>query len=261
MELDVICINLAKRIDRREKVEKQARKLGLTLRFMDAVDGSQVKLDELPHYNRKKRARYFDDLVPGGAACAESHFLALDDFLGREDRAPFLLTLEDDVIFPENFMEILRVLLEETTGWDCLRLQRSRKQWGIKVGRVNSHDVIFPLMVGLNNTGILFNEKGAVAAHKLFSAYMFPADHILKFAHFQGVMVYEVSPPVLTQDKSKAGNIESQDGVFKKGVPWYRKLEMRIYRHCGQGVRFLLMPYARLRFRKSRAVNLTTKKV
>lgn len=256
MELDVICINLAKRIDRREKVEKQARKLGLTLRFMDAVDGSQVKLDELPHYNRKKRARYFDDLVPGGAACAESHFLALDDFLGREDRAPFLLTLEDDVIFPENFKEILTEILERTSGWDCLRLQRSKKQWGIRVANIESYDIIFPLMVGLNNTGILFNERGAMAARKLFSNFMFPADHILKFAHFEGIMVYEVNPPILTQDKSKEGNIELQDGVFKETTSWLRILEMKVVRVFGQGIRILLMPYARLSFRHKKAPDI-----
>ncbi len=247
--LKILVINLKARADRRAEMEKKITAQKLDFDFIEGVQGSLKEYEDFPYYNQSKRLTYFDDLSKGELGCAEAFCMGLKKFLA-ECNEDYLLILEDDAIFNDNFVEITQTFINERKGWDCIRFQRSKKQKGIVVDNVSGHSVIFPLMVGLTNTGLLLTRKAVEKVLPLFENHIFPADHILKFAHFKGCLVYEVNPSILEQDRTLPGDTETEVKQFKKGLSFFRKMEMRVYRQLGQGVRLFLMPIAYLRWKK-----------
>jgi GR25 family glycosyltransferase involved in LPS biosynthesis len=64
-----ICINLDRAPERRRAMETKARHAGIELQFIQAIDGSELNLDDVPGYDRKGRLQYAQDLKPGEVAC------------------------------------------------------------------------------------------------------------------------------------------------------------------------------------------------
>ena len=251
MNLSVYLINLKSRPDRLEKMENQLSDRGLKYTVVEAVDGRLKAPSEYKNYNRSKRLKYYEDLVGGEIGCSTSHFKALDMYCSTSD-TPFCLVLEDDAILPDNFLETLETLTTQRKGWDLIRLQRSRKQKGPVVDRVDGHEIIFPFMVGLKTTALLYTRKGAQRTRKLYQSFMFPADHVLKFAHLSGIWVYETNPTYIDQDRSEPGDIDTQHKPFKVDITVQDRISMCLYRITGQGVRLFLIPLAWLRWKKTR---------
>lgn len=251
MNISIYVINLESRPDRLDKVKKQLAKCGLSFERIDAVDGRVHSPDYYEHYDRAKRLKYFDDLVGGEIGCSESHFLALDTFQ-KKGKTDYCLVLEDDAILPENFVETLKTLTEKRSGWDLIRLQRSRKQKGVVVDKVDGHEIIFPFMVGLKTTALLYSKRGAEKTRNLYKCFIFPADHVLKFTHLFGIWTYETNPEYVDQDRDELGDIETVEKPLKGGIALRLKLWMKCYRVLGQGVRIFLMPSAYFRWKKLR---------
>lgn len=252
--LKTLCINLPSRSDRRDEMTKKLSDIDLDFSFVDGVLGASKDIEDFPCYNRERRLKYYDDLSKGELGCAEAFCRAFETFLNDHDES-YLLLLEDDVIFPARFKSLLGVLISERKGWDCIRLQRSRKQIGPTVETLGEYNLKYPLMTGMNNTGLLMTRDAVNKVLPLFKKHIFAADHVLKFAHFKGVLVYEVDPEILSQDTSKPGDTDTQAKPFKNGISLYRKMIMICYRVIGQGIRLFFMPLALLKWKKVKMIS------
>lgn len=246
----VLCINLASRPDRRLEMQRKLDLQEIDFDFAEGVQGSLKEYEDFPFYDRERRHKYFYDLTKGECGCAEAFCLSFKRFMSAGDHE-FLLLLEDDATLPDNFKALINTFVSDRTGWDCIRLQRSRKQYGITVETIEGYDVKYPLMVGMNNTGLLIRREAVQKVIPLFEKHIYPADHILKFAHFKGVMVYEVNPDVLIQDKSFDSDTKTEQKPFREGLSYFRKLEVKVQRIVGQGLRLFLMPKAFFSWKKS----------
>lgn len=101
--MHIYLVNLARRPDRLEAMAAQARKLGLTLERVEAVDAAAAEPGTLD--------QWFEDAGPlgeipkGDKACLLSHRLAWERFLATgESHAAFL---EDDVVLSEAASDLL----------------------------------------------------------------------------------------------------------------------------------------------------------
>ncbi len=101
----VYFINLARRTDRRERLETRLHALGLTGIRIDAVipDTIPARRHEAPSGDRRKNRRM---TIPE-VACLMSHRRALETFL--DSGAPVGVILEDDVILASRFAETIAV--------------------------------------------------------------------------------------------------------------------------------------------------------
>lgn len=243
------CINLDRRTDRRAQCSEEAEKAGIQLEFIQAVDGQELEYDQVREYHRNFRLRFYDDLKKGEVACCLSHCTAYRAFLNTEDE--FAVILEDDFVLPENFKQQIEELVSNSSGWEAIRLQRSKKQEGPIVGKIGNHDIVFPLRVGLTTTACLYSRIGAKKSLKVYEHFFLPADEAMKFSHFYGLLMYEVNPIMIKQRR----NDQSDIGGRLQRPPKHKGLLARIFISLhytfGQGVRVLLVPIAKSRFKQS----------
>lgn len=119
-------INLPKDQKRRDMMQKRLDEAGVPYEFFEAVNGYELGPDDMGFYDSKKRCRYFGrDLMPGELGCLLSHYKIYEKM--DKENIPYAVVLEDDVIFEEDFDEVLQALLDSDVEWDVIRFLGSKK--------------------------------------------------------------------------------------------------------------------------------------
>lgn len=101
-------INLDKDLDRKEFMENQCQKLGIDFERIPGVMGVDIRHDTQIYDSAKAISLNGHDLSLSEIGCAYSHLLAYKKIL--EQNAPWAIVCEDDVLFPDNFKEVLNKL-------------------------------------------------------------------------------------------------------------------------------------------------------
>lgn len=119
-------INLPRDTARREIMQARLEKAGVPFEFVEAVNGQDLKPEEMDFYDARKRRRYFGrDMLAGELGCLLSH-LKIFKKMDREN-IPYAVVLEDDVIFEDDFADVLRALFASPVPWDVIRFLGSEK--------------------------------------------------------------------------------------------------------------------------------------
>tara|TARA_Y100000592_G_C5474605_1_gene321518 strand:- start:836 stop:1486 length:651 start_codon:yes stop_codon:yes gene_type:complete len=113
----IYCLNLKKRIDRKQRFLKRLKNEAQTdtskLTFVEAVDGNQ--LDYVPYPFDKG----WPEETAGAYGCLQSHLKAIKD--AKEKKFKTILIFEDDVTFRANFIPHLQLLFDNIpTEWESL---------------------------------------------------------------------------------------------------------------------------------------------
>lgn len=101
--MKIYIINLKKAVEKRERMQVQLDRLGLTnYEFIEAVYGAdltsefiQANVDDYPACS----------LTPGEVGCSLSHIAIYNQI--SEQKLPYAMILEDDIILPDDFPELL----------------------------------------------------------------------------------------------------------------------------------------------------------
>lgn len=117
----VFVINLDKDTERMRFMHEQLSKLGIKYTRQTAVLGSQYKptLAEYDEIEALKKGGHA--LRPNELGCALSHARVLEKIV--TEQIPYALVLEDDVVLPPNFTEVLEKEVEKNISrnhWDYL---------------------------------------------------------------------------------------------------------------------------------------------
>ena len=108
------------------RLEALGLAIGEDFYFIKAVNGREMPEEYAGLYDRAKRLRYFGrDLKPGELGCTFSHYKIFQKMVA--EHLSHAVVLEDDVIFEEDFPQVLRALLETDTRWDVIRFLGSPK--------------------------------------------------------------------------------------------------------------------------------------
>ena len=119
-------INMTKDKDRRDIMTQRLEAAGVPYEFFEAVNGYKLDPDNMDFYDRKRRCRYFGrDLLPGELGCLLSHYNVFKKM--DEENIEHAVILEDDVIFENDFPQVLQALLNTAVKWDVIRFLGSKK--------------------------------------------------------------------------------------------------------------------------------------
>jgi GR25 family glycosyltransferase involved in LPS biosynthesis len=127
----ILYINLDRRPDRKEHIEKELKKINWSgkIERISAVDGRKLVQDDLINLLDNSAIEQFMDttdrqfapgsyMSKGAAGCALSHRKCWENILyGNDER---VLILEDDIRFDENFNEKLKEHLSKVPDYDIL---------------------------------------------------------------------------------------------------------------------------------------------
>lgn len=119
--MKIYVINLASAAKRYERIDRQLRGLGLAYELFEAVNGSALSeqtMAELCSMDAVKSNPTW--LTKGAIGCALSHWGACKKTVANEDEVA--LILEDDMILPPNFPEILAAVEKQIVDNEAILL-------------------------------------------------------------------------------------------------------------------------------------------
>ncbi|MEI8278499.1 MAG: glycosyltransferase family 25 protein [Bacteroidota bacterium] len=98
--MKIFVINLKRSVERRVKIEKQLKSLGMDYEIFEGVDGYKLTEDDLNKYMDHEH-KYFRELKKGEIGCFLSHYSVLKKIVDLE--LPSAIVMEDDIILSKNF--------------------------------------------------------------------------------------------------------------------------------------------------------------
>ncbi len=120
-DLPIYVISLKRATERRHKIQQQLDGLGLKFEFLDATDERQGLSDaEISLLGSENLHKHDGRTNPGAIGALISHLRCYESIL--DSAAEQALILEDDVVFAENFVPILEVLLNLPVNFDLFHL-------------------------------------------------------------------------------------------------------------------------------------------
>lgn len=136
--LGVWLINLKRDVGRLERMDAQLKRMGLSYRHFEAVDGKAHAAELVRHvdveaYERNMGGR----LLPGKMGCYASHVRVWEQFL--ESPYHTALILEDDVVFHDDFPQSLELALMAREHWDTLRFNCVRAKIPVVQGKIDKY--------------------------------------------------------------------------------------------------------------------------
>ena len=126
MFTSIFIINLEHETQKRERVEEQLRRENMTYEVVRAVDGQNGRLEE---YTFSVHPQWSDpfthkNMTKGEIGCALSHYGLWKRIV--DDKLPYTLILEDDVILETDFINTVTSRLHNVPEYDMLYLGRRR---------------------------------------------------------------------------------------------------------------------------------------
>ena len=109
----IYCINLNKRIERWENVERQLKLANINVTRFEGIDGENLPLK--------------NSLLSGELGCLYSHIEVIKD--AKRNEYQKILILEDDIILPKNINKVLEEIKNIPWDWKLLYLGASQLDW------------------------------------------------------------------------------------------------------------------------------------
>ena len=215
--LQVLVISLERSIDRRAKVVHEMEKISLPWSFLNAIDGSALKIPPLEYKPLKVRWLLGHDLTPNEIGCYLSHKEAWRRCI--EKNIPTLV-LEDDFVLAPNFQEVVAGLLTHNDVWSFVRLQGLYEVSFKGLSEVAGSMLSKNLGDAVGATAYLI--KPEIARHLVIAASEIyePVDHFLEHYKKHGLEFLAIRPyPVdITRGKSTIDDRSEREPIqgFKK---------------------------------------------
>ncbi|WP_339633469.1 glycosyltransferase family 25 protein [uncultured Sneathiella sp.] len=229
----VFVINRLNDDHRRADMTERLAKVGLSATFIEAVDGYQLDIDNLPEYDREKRRRYFGkDLKAGEIGCLLSHKKIYEKMVA--ENIPRALILEDDVFLADKFKDVLEDIQRTSLPWDLIRFVGHGKVFDIGFRRLAAlrHDYsitrvptspsgayAYLLTLGAANRLLRFMQKNWV-----------PVDIIHSRAWQTGLETLLIHPSPITPDLDGPSTIGDERFDRAKQITGLTKLLHPFYR-------------------------------
>jgi len=171
-KFEIVYINLEKRPEKKEKMENEFKKKNIiNYKRFDAIDG--YKLIEIPKLKLPMCSNV--NINKGQYGCYLSHKKCYENFL--ESNKDFLLVLEDDVCFLDNFISGLHKISEisEKIDIDFIYLSRSHiifeKMFKIDKRYYNDDFIYSPIICGYGFHSYILTKKGVTKFLNIIDIY------------------------------------------------------------------------------------------
>lgn len=187
-----IYVNLDRSTDRRDWMEEQARRVGITLERFSAVDGSLMERNPFP------------DVPIGAAGCFLSHRAVWSEIANGKDQ--FVLVLEDDAHLSPDLSSFLA-----DTSWipqdaDIVHIEWTQK-YAMTTGRARAaltRRIKRTVGGGTGTGGYVISRKCAARLADTFTSINIEFDQILFNHPSPDLVIYKLFPALSIQDKLTA---------------------------------------------------------
>jgi len=120
--MNIIIINLKRSTSRRLRIEREMKRVRLSYKFFNGVDGLQLTKEEV-QTNIDPNHRFFRQFNKGEIGCFLSHYSVYKKIV--DDNLPYALILEDDIIISPRLPELLRLIESQINQGDVISLYSS----------------------------------------------------------------------------------------------------------------------------------------
>jgi len=228
--MDLYFINLSRRPDRRDAMEQQARRLGLALTRLEAVDARNADPGELKGWF--KESGPLGVIPKGDQCCFLSHRLAWIRL--AESGAPYAAVLEDDVQLSARAPLVLKSADWIPQGIDLIKLEHYGPTSqsvllsdfmdvgnGFRLGRMRSRHT--------GGAAYILSRRAAEALLQT-SRFDLPVDHLLFNPNnsklFAQLRPWQLLPTVARQEQDNKSDIEGSRMASRKFSLAYAKREL-----------------------------------
>jgi glycosyl transferase, family 25 len=200
--MKIYVINLARAFDRRQKMEDQAKRLRLTLDFIEATDGQFLTNQErsLVDLKRRKRVSKYP-LTDNEIGCWISHRRAMQRLVDSGDAMATIL--EDDAKLLEGFCEVLAAVEKRGAAFDFIDLHRLLKKGeifrtcgplfsGVTLGRVG--------LMHMHATSYIMSRAGAQKFLAYSARFVHAVDKEMHRYWANGLDIYGFNKRVVVAD-------------------------------------------------------------
>ncbi|WP_414709285.1 glycosyltransferase family 25 protein [Rhizobium sp.] len=246
LRLKTYLINLDRAEDRLAFMSEELSRAGLSFERVSAVDGRNIVFP-IPEFDAAAYRRcHGRQANPSEVGCYLSHIECAKRFLASSE--PHALILEDDLIFPEDFGDLLRASLNAAATWDILRLSTvntGRKYPFLDITQKRSLAVALTREKG--SGAYIINRRAARWMVEKLVPMRLPYDLAYDLEHLAGLRSVFVTPVPVDQLTNFPTQI--QQGRRQYRLPWWRRLGIYPYRVWFEATRFLFRAGILLRFR------------
>ena len=221
--LMVLLINLDRSVRRRELMEQRLSDLGLAFTRFPAIDGAaewatlQDSVD-IPAFQRNVGR----DVLKGEIGCYHSHLHAWKRFLTSEDET--LLVLEDDVVFGPDFLDAIRVALENKDKWDILNLNKIRAKQPVRQAKLERYALNAYLGPLTGMGAYLISARAAAVIGPQMCPIVLPIDLALDRIHVHHFRRYGLEPFPSYVDDENQSTITGNSFTEVKKYRWYMRM-------------------------------------
>ncbi len=240
--LKTYLINLDSATDRLERMKSRLANLDLDFERVSAVVAKELQLP-IPEFDEKKFRLFVGKKTnKGEIACYLSHIKAYETFLKSD--AEFALVLEDDMIFKEDFPNIVSHIINSNAKWDFVKFNtaKGRRKLDISVHDFsignNKYAMTANLFPRTKSGAYLINRKAAKSILSNAIPMCVPFDHeMIKFWKYN-INQYSLFPSPAMED-STPSTIDAY-GLQRNRFAWYKRIPVFFYRYFyAQLFRFL----------------------
>ncbi len=190
MSIPAFYINLDRDTSRRELLEKEVARAGISAERLKAVDGRALPDWLKPYYDER--------LTPGEVGCSASHLVIYKSILDRG--LPHALVLEDDARIADHFLATVeRAIRRAPVDWDVIRLiDSSSRQRQVLAHLGGGRTLVRYLRIPRSTTAMIVSAAGA---RKLLTQRLVkePIDVEIRWAWQLDLNVFGVEPPPVSQ--------------------------------------------------------------
>ena len=183
-------INLERDLIRRELLEKELARAGISAERVAAVDGRAVPAWLKPFYDER--------MAPGEVGCSSSHLIICKTIV--EKGLPFALVLEDDARLADDCLATIKSAIQMAPqDWDVIRLVESSPRSSQVLARVaGGRTLVRYLRIPRSTTGLIVSASGA---KKLLTRRLIkePIDVEIRWPWQLDLNVYGIEPPLVIQ--------------------------------------------------------------
>jgi glycosyl transferase, family 25 len=227
-------INLDRSPQRMAIMEERLKPLDLAWTRVSAVEGKQLDLPNLRELSIPGfLANHGKQPKPAEVGCYLSHIRVFEAFLAQHD-AEFALVLEDDVLFQDDFLEVLQALTQCASAWDLVRLSGFHSGGPVGIQALTERrQLAIMFFKQTSSAAYLINRKAAQAMLNSLLPMTVPYDHAFDQPWAMGVKARMVSPLPISLDWEQESTIGYAPGTSGK-LKWYRRFSTYRYRLCNE---------------------------
>ncbi len=235
--LAIFLINLDRAGDRLAAMQGKLKRAGLQFQRVPAVDGRVLDIQTSDFAEQAFRFKHGRRCNPAEVGCFLSHIECARRLLASNRE--YALILEDDLVFPDDFADVVAAALEQNEKWDILRLSTVSSGRKFRFSSLTAdRDLAVTLTREKGSGAYMINRRAAAWFVDALLPMQLPFDLAFDLEFLVGLRSAFVFPVPVDQQLGLPSHIQGQRRRFHRSRAHY--LTVMPFRTFIETARFLM---------------------